>query len=186
VRDQRGAGRSYDPDADLRRLTIPQHLADLDHVVDHLRQPSFDDVGEELAIERLVQRYGGIFHEEPNRVWVMLRAIFSGLVTPSEIQRLIHANNVTLDAMRQELLGLDLTRSVPTVQVPVLFCLGRYDHHLDARIAAAYFAALRAPIKQATWFENSAHNVPFEEARLFTSTILTTLQSMNVLGSQAD
>lgn len=36
--DQRGAGRSYDPHADLRRLTIAQHLADLDRVVDALRQ----------------------------------------------------------------------------------------------------------------------------------------------------
>src|SRR5262245_41209710 len=36
--DQRGAGRSFDPDADPRRLTIARHLADLDAVVDHLRQ----------------------------------------------------------------------------------------------------------------------------------------------------
>jgi len=36
--DQRGAGRSFDPKADPHRLTIAQHLADLDTVVDHLRQ----------------------------------------------------------------------------------------------------------------------------------------------------
>src|SRR5262245_13292601 len=36
--DQRGAGRSFDPEADPRRLTIAQHLADLDAVVDHLRR----------------------------------------------------------------------------------------------------------------------------------------------------
>src|SRR5262245_22593570 len=35
--DQRGAGRSFDPEADPHRLTIARHLADLDAVVDHLR-----------------------------------------------------------------------------------------------------------------------------------------------------
>ena len=36
--DQRGAGRSFDPKADPHRLTIDQHVVDLDAVVDHLRQ----------------------------------------------------------------------------------------------------------------------------------------------------
>src|SRR5262244_1103078 len=36
--DQRGAGRSFDPKADPHHLTIAQHVADLDAVVDHLRQ----------------------------------------------------------------------------------------------------------------------------------------------------
>lgn len=35
--DQRGAGRSFDPDADPQQLTVSRHLADLDTVVDHLR-----------------------------------------------------------------------------------------------------------------------------------------------------
>ena len=35
--DQRGAGRSFDPAADPNRLTIAQHVADLDRIVDHLR-----------------------------------------------------------------------------------------------------------------------------------------------------
>src|SRR5690606_3579481 len=34
--DQRGTGRSYDPDADPARLTIARHLEDLDAVVEHL------------------------------------------------------------------------------------------------------------------------------------------------------
>jgi hypothetical protein len=74
-----------------------------------------------LAMEKLVQRYGGIFHKEPKRAWIMVRAIFSGLISPWEIPRLIHANNVSLEAMNEELLCLDLSRSVPSVDVPVLF-----------------------------------------------------------------
>jgi pimeloyl-ACP methyl ester carboxylesterase len=41
--DQRGAGRSFDPKADPHRLTIAQHVADLDAVADHLRQSLSQD-----------------------------------------------------------------------------------------------------------------------------------------------
>ena len=77
--------------------------------------------------------------------------------------------------MRQELLELDLTRAVPELQVPVWFCLGRYDRHVDARHAAAYLEQLRAPFKQVVWFENSAHNVPFEEPEEFNRFVVQTL-----------
>jgi proline iminopeptidase len=252
--DQRGAGRSFDPKADRRRLTIAQHLADLDAVVNHLREslgrdkvilvghswgaalgllygqahsekvsafigvnplisvlaaqeaeydfvlkeasqrnhtevvaraqkigrPPFKSAREKLAVEKLVQRYGGIFHTAPNRLWVMLRAIFTVLVTPWEIRRIIQGNNVSLEAMNQELLSLDLTHSVPSLEVPIVFFLGRYDRHVDARIAHAYLKGLRAPIKRVVWFENSAHNVPFEEPRLFNASVVRELQSLGI------
>src|SRR5215471_16283437 len=110
----------------------------------------------------------------------MVRAIFGGLVTPWEIPRLIHANNVSLEAMNEELLGLDLARSVPSADMPVLFFLGRYDRHTDGKLAATYFATLCAPVKRLVWFEKSAHNVPFEEPRLFNATVVRELQSIGV------
>jgi pimeloyl-ACP methyl ester carboxylesterase len=258
--DQRGAGRSFDPKADPHRLTIAQHVVDLDAVVDHLRQslgqdkiilmghswgaalgllyaqahpdkisafigvnpvvsthegqqaeydfvlteasrrndnralaqlrkigpPPYKKVDKVLAMEKLVQRYGGVFHKEPRRTWIMVRAIFSGLVTPWEIPRLIHANNVSLEAMNEELLGLDLARSVPNARVPVLFFLGRYDRHTDGKLAATYFANLCAPVKRLVWFEKSAHNVPFEEPRLLNATVVRELQSIGVRLSAAE
>ena len=252
--DQRGAGRSFDPKADPHRLTIAQHLADLDTVVDHLRQslgqnkivlmghswgaalgllytqahpekvsafigvnpliatlkaqqaeydfvydeasrrkddkvlarlqeigpPPLKDSRQVLAMERLVERYGGVFHQKPHRTWILVRAIFSGLVTPWEIPRLIHANNVSLEAMNTELLGLDLSRSVSAVDVPVLFFVGRYDRHENAMLAAAYFENLRTPVKRVQWFEKSAHNIPFEESDLFNAMVVRELQSVGV------
>ena len=154
----------------------------------HLRKigpPPYKTVGQVLAMEKLVQRYGGVFHKEPCRSWIMVRAIFSGLVTPREIPRLIHANNVSLEAMNEELLGLDLARSVPSTDVPVLFFLGRHDRHTDAKLAATYFASLRAPGKRLVWFEKSAHNIPFEEPRLFNATVVRELQSIGI-GLAAD
>ena len=110
----------------------------------------------------------------------MVYSILRGLVTPWEIPRLIRANNLSLEAMNEELLGLDLARSVPSVDVPVFFFLGRHDRHAEATLAASYFGALRAPVKRLIWFENSAHNVPFEEADLFNTAVAGTLQSIGI------
>src|SRR5262249_26897183 len=151
--DQRGAGSSFDPKADPHRLTIARHVADLDAVVDHLRQslgqdkiilighswgaalgllyarahpdkvsaligvnpvistgegqqaqfdfvlaeasrrednrglahlrkigpPPYKKVAQVLEMEKMAQRYGGVFHTEPCRSWIMAQAIFSGL-----------------------------------------------------------------------------------------------------------
>ncbi len=250
--DQRGAGRSFDRHADPARLTVAQHLDDLDRVVDRLRETldvrkvilaghswggalgllyarahpdkvralvavnplvsqrdaerseyAFvvdeasrrDDDGtrrkaqrlgpapfatsaDALAFERLVQRYGGIYRTEPHKLWVMFHALFTGLVTPWEIVRIVQGNNVSLDAMRDELLRLDVRSAVPNLNVPVVFFLGRYDRHLDATIGASYFADLRAPAKRLVWFDRSAHNVPFEEPRRFNRALVTAIESV--------
>lgn len=252
--DQRGAGRSFDPEADPRRLTMARHLADLDAVVDHLSQglgrskvtlighswggalgltyahshpdkvtavvavspvvstragqraeydfvlteasrrkdeealvqlrdigaPPHDSAAKVLAVEHLAETYGAVFHEKPNQIWILLRAVASGLVTPWEIPRLIRGNQVSLEAMNDELLHLDLARSVPEVDVPVVFMLGRHDQHVSAEVAASYLDALRAPAKKVIWFERSAHNVPFEEADRFNATVLSELQAIGV------
>jgi hypothetical protein len=39
---------------------------------------------------------------------------------------------------------------------------------------------LRAPGKQLIWFEDSAHNVPFEEPELFNETVVSALRSIAI------
>jgi pimeloyl-ACP methyl ester carboxylesterase len=57
------------------------------------------------------------------------------------------------------------------VEVPVLFALGRHDRQVDARIAADYFDVLQAEHKRLVWFDQSAHNVPFEEPERFNAEV---------------
>lgn len=247
--DQRGTGRSFDPQADPRRLTIARHLADLDAVVDHLRSEHgqakvalighswgsalglfyaqahpdkvsafigvgqvtselkrqasqhrfvqeaaagrgdaealarLDEIGpppfsasREIAVQRLVERYGGYFRKPPSFAALVARGVVGGHVRPWEIGAYIQGNQVSLEAMNDELLRLDLPTQVPSVDVPVHFLLGRYDRQVDSRLAAAYFERLQAPRKTLVWFENSAHNVPFEEPEAFNATVVRLLK----------
>ncbi|MFO0699507.1 MAG: alpha/beta hydrolase [Nitrospira sp.] len=239
--DQRGAGRSFDSDADPHQLTVARHLTDLDAVVDHLRHtlgqdrillvghswgsvlgmlytqrhpekisayvgvaqivswlktqhtayefaslaataqqdaavltqlrtlgpPPYSTSDQQMAMESVIDTYRGVFHKPPCKLCVIMKAMATGLVTPWEfisIHRGIHAS---MDAMTPELLTLDLEREVPQVEVPVLFLLGRHDRLTESLVAAGYFERLSAPCKQLVWFEDAAHNIPFEEPESF-------------------
>jgi proline iminopeptidase len=133
-----------------------------------------------VAVERLADRYDAVYHVRPNRMWVMFNGMLRGLVTPWEIPRFIRGNNVSLAAMNDELLGLRLADTVPSLDVPVFFFLGRYDHHLDAETTVQYLDALQAPLKRVVWFENSAHNIPFEEPAAFTKSVIEALHLVGI------
>lgn len=104
---------------------------------------------------------------KPCKTCVVIRGLLAGLVTPGELMSVHRGIHASIDAMTPELLGLDIERAVPGLDVPVVFFLGRHDRHVDATIAAGYLGTLRAPSKQIVWFEGSAHNVPFEEPKRF-------------------
>jgi pimeloyl-ACP methyl ester carboxylesterase len=126
---------------------------------------------QELAAQNWVDRYGGLFHNRPSFLGAVVSATLRGYVRPWEIPAFIRANNLSLQAMMEELAALDLHETVPAVDVPVLFALGRHDRQVDSRLAAEYFRLLDAPGKGLVWFEGSAHNVPFEEPARFNQVV---------------
>jgi proline iminopeptidase len=121
----------------------------------------------QLRLQALVDRYGGLFHRRPSFAWAMIAGVLRGYAAPWDIPTYIRANEVSLAAMQDEINALDLTESVRSVETPVVFMLGRFDRQLDAGQAAQYFDTLSAPVKQLIWFEESAHNIPFEEPERF-------------------
>ena len=130
-----------------------------------------------LEVEHLADRYGAVFHRPPPRLRTVLGGVLYGLVTPWELPRFFHGNDVSLAAMTPELLGHDLARDVPELAVPVAVFVGRYDRHVGAEIAEQWLAELRAPVKRLVTFEESAHNVPFEEPERFVEEVRSALRS---------
>ncbi len=76
---------------------------------------------------------------------------------------------------------IDLKHQIPVVNVPVYFCLGRYDNHLPSIVIADYGASLQAPVKEVIWFEESAHYLCFEEPQKFHA-----LLREKLLGAKSD
>lgn len=252
--DQRGAGRSFDSDADPHQLTVAYHLADLDAVVDHLRRtlgqdkvvlvghswgsmlgllysqqhpekvsvyigvaqvvswhqiqqgqydftlaesinrndeatltrlhnlgpPPYATFDQQHKLYALMNQYGGGFHKQPCKLCLIAKGMATGLVTPWELISIHRGFHATVDAMTPELFRFDLEQAVPHVEVPVSFFLGRYDRQVDSTIAARYFDTLQAPRKDLVWFEQSAHNIPFEEPDRFNKAVIEHAQPKTV------
>ncbi|MBV2361079.1 alpha/beta hydrolase [Thalassococcus sp. CAU 1522] len=71
-----------------------------------------------------------------------------------------------------DILGRDLTRDVPRLNLPVYLLHGVHDHTVSYPLAQRYFARLDAPVKGFYSFARSAHSPLFEEPQRF-RTILT-------------
>jgi pimeloyl-ACP methyl ester carboxylesterase len=74
-----------------------------------------------------------------------------------------------------DLLSVNLSQTVPQVEVPVFFAEGRHDRMAPAEVAERYFTSLIAPRKELVWFENSAHFPQWEERARFHEFLLKTV-----------
>jgi pimeloyl-ACP methyl ester carboxylesterase len=122
-----------------------------------------------LAVrDRLLDQYGGYFHVPLNKWSVAWRAIFD---TPEsdirDLVRLWRGTALSQTALWPEFAKLDLTKTVPALDMPVEFILGRHDQRTWSPLAERYLAALKAPRKRLVWLEKSGHNGPFEEPAAF-------------------
>jgi len=67
---------------------------------------------------------------------------------------------IGLEAMTN---GYDHATDFPVSTIPVYFIQGRYDYECPGELAEEYYNYLEAPVKSLTWFENSAHDVYYDE-----------------------
>jgi pimeloyl-ACP methyl ester carboxylesterase len=74
--------------------------------------------------------------------------------------------------------GYDHAIDFPVSTIPVHFLQGRYDYQCPGELAEAYYNTLEAPVKSFTWFENSAHEVYYDEPDKFNQEIIRIAQEI--------
>ena len=114
---------------------------------------------------------GGFFHSR--RVGLRYALAFLLSETYNLKDKLNYSRHLraSLRQLWPEVERVDLSRDIPAVEVPVLFCLGEHDMTTPPILAERYLAALKAPSKQLTWFSKSAHCPNLEEPHKFAETI---------------
>jgi pimeloyl-ACP methyl ester carboxylesterase len=89
-----------------------------------------------------------------------------------------------LDFSRQTVLpvimrsGFNLTNDFPVSAIPVHFIQGRYDYECPGEPVENYYSTLQAPDKSFTWFQNSAHDVYYDEPGKFTQEMVRIAQEV--------
>lgn len=124
-----------------------------------------DDWFQQLTLERnWLLHYGGVYHTASSyshEIWLMLKAHEYSL---AEVAFWPGRSSASLKQMWSELMGLNFFETVPVVHFPIYFFVGRYDYNAPGQLTQAYFNQLDAPAgKHLIWFENSAHDLFFDE-----------------------
>jgi pimeloyl-ACP methyl ester carboxylesterase len=80
--------------------------------------------------------------------------------------------NSEMIALFKEANYIDLTVSLPKVDCPVYFFVGRNDHQTNYLISEKYYRQLIAPKKDLFWFNESGHLIPVTEPQLMQQTVI--------------
>ena len=124
---------------------------------------------------RWASNFGGVTTGETYAS--LARQLVSSLVRCSDysardIIRTVRGVTATQAALLPDLASMDLTRSLPRLDVPVVMVQGRLDQVAPGEPAQQYASTLQAPGKQLIWFENSAHTPHLDEPAKFRDVLL--------------
>lgn len=158
-RNDRGAIRA------LEEIGAPPHTAD-----------------EMLTSRKWVERFGGSFHANLSTgklIWAALQTDEANLIDLIKFGR---GNRFSLEHLWEEFRAFDIDDRLIRFETPIVFILGRHDWQVPSVLAARYFERIHAPDKRLVWFEQSAHNPPFEEPERFNRAVADALTS--VMGSE--
>jgi pimeloyl-ACP methyl ester carboxylesterase len=90
-------------------------------------------------------------------------------------------NLFTLGRILPEFLNVDFT-AVRSFPIPVVMFMGRHDYTTPSEPTAKWLEAVKAPYKQAVWFERSAHMIPWEEPGKMLVSLLKYVRPLAVPG----
>jgi proline iminopeptidase len=136
------------------------------------------DVDEMLTSRKWMERFGGAFHGDLSKgklIWAALGTDEANLV---DLIKFGQGNRFSLTHLWDEFREFDVDETLITFRTPIVFLLGRHDQQVPSIVAARYFDRIEAPQKRLVWFEQSAHNPPFEEPELFNQTLIHVLESI--------
>jgi pimeloyl-ACP methyl ester carboxylesterase len=130
-----------------------------------------------MRVYGLVAKYGGIIYNVKGYS-SLIRGFFKylPLLKPEysvfDLLQIMQGNIFSARAMTRELLTVNLFEQVPELEVPVYILMGRHDYNWSAEHAKRYFDMLKAPQKEFTWFEKSAHAPNGEEPEKFNKILI--------------
>jgi len=133
-----------------------------------------DGIAKWRRCARWLSEFGALWHssEKFDRVGWMLASIEYSW--PEKL-RFNRAAKRSFDLLYADLMSVNLSETVPRVEVPVFFTEGRHDRMAPVEVAERYFTSLIASRKELVWFENSAHFPQWEERARFHEFLLRTV-----------
>jgi pimeloyl-ACP methyl ester carboxylesterase len=133
---------------------------------------------------RWATNFGGVTRNETYAT--LARGLLASLVrspdySAGDVIRTVRGITATQAALLPELATMDLARTLPRVEVPVVMVQGHHDQVAPGAAAQRYAGSLQAPGKRLVWFDNSAHTPHLEEPGKFRD-LLTAVRASQPAG----
>jgi len=123
---------------------------------------------EPITRERIIvarkwpQHYGGLSAFRASSTYYFGGPLLSPDYDAAQVKAIDAGSLFTLGRLLPEFVQVDFSQ-VKTFPIPVVMFLGRHDYTTPTAPTVAWLDQVKAPSKQAVWFERSAHMVPWEE-----------------------
>jgi pimeloyl-ACP methyl ester carboxylesterase len=117
-------------------------------------------------------KFGGSLYGKSDANEVITHLFFAYEYSVGDLLNYGRGALFSLFRLWNELMDINLVQQVPSVQVPVYFCVGRSDYQTPFTLVEKYFQQLEAPHKELIWFEKSAHSPLYEEPNRFQSVMV--------------
>jgi pimeloyl-ACP methyl ester carboxylesterase len=128
-----------------------------------------------IVARKWPQHYGGLnAYRDAGQDYYYGASLLSPAYDCEDRKAFFAGNVFTLDHVLDEFLQVDFS-TVREFPIPVAMFMGRHDYTTPSAPTAEWLEQVRAPRKQAVWFEDSAHMIPWEEPG---KTLLSLLQVM--------
>jgi len=108
------------------------------------------------------QHYGGLSAFRSESTYFFKGPLLSPDYDARQVAAIDAGSVLTLGRLLPEFVKVDYTH-VKAFPLPVVMFLGRHDYTTPTAPVEAWLKQLKAPSKQAVWFEHSAHMAPWEE-----------------------
>jgi pimeloyl-ACP methyl ester carboxylesterase len=104
-------------------------------------------------------KFGGVYHTHDNYNHEILSILAAPEYSLVDFIFWPKGSSHSLKQLYPEVLQINFFDSIPRVDVPVYFLVGRYDYNTPFALVERYYAQLDAPSgKQLVWFDESAHS----------------------------
>lgn len=108
------------------------------------------------------QHYGGLTAYRDESDYYFNAPLLSPEYDAAAAAAIDRGSLFTLEKVLPEFLAIDFT-GVKQFPIPVIMFMGRHDYTTPSQPTAQWLETVRAQYKRGVWFENSAHQIMFEE-----------------------
>jgi proline iminopeptidase len=147
-----------------------------------LGEPPYFGKNPVMQYKDVLARDYGIFQAPhiKNQDYLQHGDLFARMLRSSEytlVDRINFARGLmtTFNLVYPQLQDVDFRKDALEFAVPVYMILGRHDSNATPEIAQAYFEALQAPLKRLYYFEDSGHDMIFQETDKFHDLMINTV-----------